>query len=72
MHFPVNRLTSVVMMTAFALTATAAIARDIRSADVHSKDFPTNMAVKHMGDELSKATGGKYSIKVFGDSSLGS
>jgi hypothetical protein len=28
MHFPVNRLTSVVMITAFALTATAAIARD--------------------------------------------
>src|ERR1700730_9916645 len=25
-----------------------------------------------MGDELSKATGGKYNIKVCGDSSLGS
>src|SRR6476660_4397277 len=72
MRFPVNRLSSFVMITAFALTATAAIARDFRSADVHSKDFPTNMAVKHMGDELSKATGGKYNIKVFGDSSLGS
>ena len=72
MHFQVNRLASVVMITAFALTATAASARDFRSADVHSKDFPTNMAVKHMGDDLSKATGGKYNIKVFGDSSLGS
>jgi tripartite ATP-independent transporter DctP family solute receptor len=30
------------------------------------------MSVKFMGDELSKATGGKYNIKVFGDSSLGS
>ncbi|MBC7377311.1 MAG: TRAP transporter substrate-binding protein [Burkholderiaceae bacterium] len=48
------------------------MARDFRSADVHAKDFPTNLAVKHMGDELSKATGGKYNIKVFGDSSLGS
>jgi tripartite ATP-independent transporter DctP family solute receptor len=57
-------------MVAFA--ATTAVARDFRSADVHAKDFPTNLAVKHMGDELSKATGGKYNIKVFGDSSLGS
>ena len=47
-------------------------ARDFRSADVHAKDFPTNMAVKYMGDELSKATGGKDKIKVFGDSALGS
>jgi tripartite ATP-independent transporter DctP family solute receptor len=39
---------------------------------VHSKDFPTNQAVMHMSEELSKATGGKDSIKIFGDSSLGS
>jgi hypothetical protein len=48
MHFPVKRLASVVMITALAMTATAATARDFRSADVHSKDFPTNMAVKHI------------------------
>ena len=50
----------------------AASARDFRSADVHAKDYPTNMAVKFMGEELSKATGGKDNIKVFGDSALGS
>jgi len=50
----------------------AASARDFRSADVHAKDYPTNMAVKYMGEELSKATGGKDNIKVFGDSALGS
>jgi len=61
-----------IAIVVFAVTTTAAIARDFRSADVHSKDFPTNMAVKYMGDELFKATGGKYKIKVFGDSSLGS
>jgi len=55
-----------------ALAATAASARDFRSADVHAKDFPTNMAVKFMGDQLSKATGGKDNIKIFGDSALGS
>src|SRR5262249_47956442 len=43
-----------------------------RSAEVHSKDFPTNQAVMHMSEELSKATGGKDSIKIFGDSALGS
>ncbi|BDT66524.1 solute-binding protein [Comamonadaceae bacterium OS-1] len=53
-----------------ALSGTAA-ARNFRSADVHSKDFPTNMAVKYMGEQLSKATDGKDNIKVFGDSSLG-
>jgi len=60
------------LLIAAVLTATTAMARDFRSADVHAKDYPTNMAVKHMGDELSKATGGKYNIKVFGDSALGS
>lgn len=50
----------------------AACARDFRSADVHAKDYPTNMAVKYMGEQLSKATGGKDNIKVFGDSALGS
>jgi tripartite ATP-independent transporter DctP family solute receptor len=54
---------------AFALPATA---RTFRSADVHNKDFPTNQAVKFMGEELSKATGGADNIKVFGDSALGS
>ncbi|MBC7682158.1 MAG: TRAP transporter substrate-binding protein, partial [Ferruginibacter sp.] len=48
-----------------------AAARNFRSADVHSKEFPTNMAVKYMGEQLSKATDGKGNIKVFGDSSLG-
>jgi tripartite ATP-independent transporter DctP family solute receptor len=49
-----------------------AMARTFRSAEVHSKDYPTNQAVMHMSEELSKATGGKDTIKIFGDSSLGS
>jgi tripartite ATP-independent transporter DctP family solute receptor len=61
------------LVTAAVLTlAAAAQARDFRSADVHAKDFPTNMAVAFMSDQLSKATGGKDKIKVFGDSALGS
>jgi tripartite ATP-independent transporter DctP family solute receptor len=58
--------------TAVLALAAAAQARDFRSADVHAKDFPTNMAVAFMSDQLSKATGGKDKIKVFGDSALGS
>ncbi|MDP9045734.1 MAG: TRAP transporter substrate-binding protein [Pseudomonadota bacterium] len=54
------------------VAAASVQARDFRSADVHAKDFPTNLAVKFMSDQLAKATGGKDRIKVFGDSSLGS
>jgi len=57
---------------AIALTAASADARTFRSAEVHGKDFPTNRAVMFMSDELSKTTGGKDTIKIFGDSSLGS
>jgi tripartite ATP-independent transporter DctP family solute receptor len=69
---PLRRLLPALMATALCACATAAQARDFRSADVHAKDFPTNLAVKFMSDELAKATGGKDKIKVFGDSSLGS
>ena len=65
-------LAAVVALTAFALCAGAVEARTFRSADVHARDYPTNMAVERMGEELSKATGGKDNIKVFGNSALGS
>jgi tripartite ATP-independent transporter DctP family solute receptor len=58
-----------------ALLAQAALqagAREFRSAEVHAKDFPTNMAVMHMSEQLSAATGGKDKIKIFADSALGS
>jgi tripartite ATP-independent transporter DctP family solute receptor len=62
-------------LVATALACLAAVpvaARDFRSADVHAKEFPTNQAVMYMGEQLSKATGGKDRIKIFGDSALGS
>ena len=70
MNFKVKKLCGLVAVAMFALTTTATMARTFRSADVHAKDYPTNLAVKYMGDELSKATGGKDTIKIFGDSSL--
>jgi tripartite ATP-independent transporter DctP family solute receptor len=65
-------LLSLIAAAVLALTTFHADARNFRSAEVHSKDFPTNQAVKYMGDELSKATGGKDNIKIFADSALGS
>ena len=72
MRIQFKALASSVAIAVLALSASNAMARNFRSADVHSKEFPTNLAVKFMGEELSKATGGKDNIKVFSDSALGS
>jgi len=72
MTFPPKSLPSLIAVAVLALSTSVATARTFRSAEVHAKDFPTNQAVMHMGEELSKATGGKDSIKIFGDSALGS
>jgi tripartite ATP-independent transporter DctP family solute receptor len=53
-------------------TLGTANARQFRSADVQPPDYPTVKAVQFMSDALSKATDGKYSIKVFPNSQLGS
>jgi tripartite ATP-independent transporter DctP family solute receptor len=71
MKFKRQHLLATVAIACITLCG-AAGARDFRSADVHAKDYPTNMAVKYMGEQLSKATNGKDNIKVFGDSALGS
>jgi len=72
MQQKLKMLSGVVLATALAVAAGIAQARDFRSADVHAADYPTNMAVKYMGEQLSKSTAGKYNVKVFGNSALGS
>jgi tripartite ATP-independent transporter DctP family solute receptor len=53
--------------------AMAANAVEFRSADVHnSDDYPTVAAVKYMSELLDKRSNGKYKIKVFNKSALGS
>jgi len=47
-------------------------AREFRSADVHPPGYPTVEAVGHMGKLIGERTQGRYLIKVFGNSSLGS
>ena len=70
--FQLKTLPGMLAVAVLALAASSSMARTFRSAEVHAKDFPTNQAVMFMGEELSKATGGKDTIKIFGDSSLGS
>jgi tripartite ATP-independent transporter DctP family solute receptor len=72
MSFQLKKFVKLMVITAVAVSASAAMARTFRSADVHNKDYPTNMAVSKMGEELAKATGGKDNIRVFSDSALGS
>ena len=66
-----NLLKTLVAAAATSLFAMAANATEFRSSDIHPDDYPTVQAVRHMGEELSKATGGKHSIKVFSKSALG-
>jgi tripartite ATP-independent transporter DctP family solute receptor len=49
----------------------AANAAEFRSSDIHPEDYPTVLAVRHMGELISKATNGKHSVKVFAKSALG-
>lgn len=63
---------TLVATAAASMFAMAANATEFRSSDVHPDDYPTVQAVRHMSEELSKATGGKHSIKVFSKSALGS
>jgi len=70
MQFKFNKL---VLAAAIALTLpVAAGAKEFRSSDVHPDDYPTVMAVKFMSDIIKQKTGGKDSIKVYPQSSLGS
>jgi tripartite ATP-independent transporter DctP family solute receptor len=68
-----NRLlASTALALALSVAFSPAQARTFRSADVHAKDYPTNLAVAYMGEQLAKASGGKDKVKVFSDGSLGS
>ena len=65
--------TKTLLALAAAALCFSAQAIELRSADVHnSDDYPTVAAVKHMSQELAKQSNGKYTIKVFNKSALGS
>ena len=72
MKFAKKTLIALSACAAAALTTMAAHATEFRSADIHPDDYPTVTAVKFMSERLKALSGGKHSIKVFNNSSLGS
>ena len=72
MQKKLKKVLGVVLASAFAMGAMQVEARDFRSADVHPQDYPTVMTVKKIGEIVSQKTNGKYNVKVFGNSALGS
>lgn len=56
---------------AAAMLAFAAHATEFRAADNQPDGYPTVEAAKFMGERLKALTGGRHSIKVFNNSSLG-
>jgi len=61
------------LIAAASLMAVAsAWATEFRSADIHPDDYPTVLAVRHMGELLNKSSQGKHSIKVYSKTALGS
>ena len=71
MHARLNLLNTLIATAATSVLAISAQATEFRSSDIHPDDYPTVQAVRHMGEELSKITNGKHSIKVFAKSALG-
>ncbi|MBV5331016.1 TRAP transporter substrate-binding protein [bacterium] len=67
-----TRLFGIILSGAFLALSSLAIARDFRAADNQPPDYPTGMAMRYMGELISKATNGKYIIKVYANSALGS
>jgi tripartite ATP-independent transporter DctP family solute receptor len=72
LRFALSTIAMTLAASWLAFAAGTAQARVFRAADVHSDTFPTTMALKFMGDEISKDTSGKDTLKVFGNSALGS
>ncbi len=60
-------------LLAALLLSPALQALELKSADVHnSDDYPTVVAVKHLGQLLAKSSGGALTVKVFNKGALGS
>jgi tripartite ATP-independent transporter DctP family solute receptor len=59
------------LVSAAMFLAAAAHGREFRSAEVHPPDYPTTLAVQHMGKLVSERTKGKLGVKVFANGALG-
>lgn len=60
-------------LIAALLIAPSVRALELKSADVHnSDDYPTVVAVRHLGQVLAKSSAGALTVKVFNKGALGS
>lgn len=57
---------AIAIVLAAALVGTATQAREFRSSDTHSSDYPTVQAVAHMDGLIRERTGGRLGIHVLG------
>ncbi len=72
MKFKKTLVSSVSIAALLLMGLSTSHATEFKSADTHNADdYPTVVAVKHMGELLNKASGGKHSIKVFNKQALG-
>ena len=67
-----TKLFGLVVSGALFTLSSVVAARDFRAADNQPADYPTSQAMRFMGEQISKATNGKYNIKVYANSTLGS
>jgi tripartite ATP-independent transporter DctP family solute receptor len=67
------KIVPTLIATLLASAGLSSYATEFKSSDIHnSDDYPTVTAVRFMGEELKKLSGGKHSIKVFNKGALGS
>lgn len=69
-----NRITTTILAGAAAVASGSAIAQEsyvFKAADTHAADYPTVVAVDHMGNLLSDWTGGRLSVQTFPGRQLG-
>lgn len=74
LNFPLSRIrlgTLVAALAAAVALPVGARAADLRSADIHPEDYPTVLAVRHMGELVKQRSNGRLSIKVFASGALG-
>jgi tripartite ATP-independent transporter DctP family solute receptor len=71
MRTPIRNAVLSLAAAAAALCAAAAGARDFRSAEVHPADYPTTLAVQHMGKLVAERSKGRMGVKVYPSGALG-
>ena len=71
MRTPIRNAVLTLAAAAAALCAAVAGARDFRSAEVHPADYPTTLAVQHMGKLVAERSKGRMGVKVYPSGALG-